>query len=236
MIRKCLLMGLVALISLPVVAQRKKKSRKRASKEPELVLNSAVDSASYAIGLDIAKNLKANDMDSLNFDLVIHALKAGWSGDSVLLTQEQCEMSISDYLQKMKAEKLAKAKAAGEKFLAENKTKPGVITTASGLQYQVLKEGTGPKPTLNSRVKTHYTGMLLDGTKFDSSVDRGEPITFPVTGVIKGWTEALQLMPVGSKWRLFIPSDLAYGDRGAGGKIKPGDALIFEVELLEIVQ
>jgi FKBP-type peptidyl-prolyl cis-trans isomerase FklB len=145
-------------------------------------------------------------------------------------------MSISSYLQQLKADKIAKNREAGLKFLAENKTKPGVVTLPDGLQYLVLKEGTGPKPTINDKVKTHYHGTLIDGTVFDSSVDRGQPISFPVGGVIKGWTEALQLMPVGSKWRLFIPSELAYGDRGAGPKIGPGAALVFEVELLAIEQ
>lgn len=145
-------------------------------------------------------------------------------------------MSISNYLQQMKTEKAAKNKAEGEKFLADNKAKAGIVTLPSGLQYQVIKEGTGAKPTINDKVKTHYHGMLIDGTVFDSSVDRGEPISFPVSGVIKGWTEALQLMPVGSKWRLFIPADLAYGDRQAGAKIGPGSTLIFDVELLDIEQ
>jgi len=143
-------------------------------------------------------------------------------------------MSISEYLQKLKAEKMSKNKVAGEQFLAENKSKPGVVTLPSGLQYIILKEGTGAKPTAADKVKTHYHGTLIDGTVFDSSVERGEPISFPVGGVIKGWTEALQLMPVGSKWKLFIPSELAYGDRQAGPKIGPGSALIFDVELLDI--
>jgi len=145
-------------------------------------------------------------------------------------------MSISNYLQQLKADKSAKNREAGLKFLAENKVKPGVVTLPDGLQYEILKAGDGPKPTLNSKVKTHYHGTLIDGTVFDSSVDRGEPISFPVSGVIKGWTEALQLMPVGSKWRLFIPSELAYGDRGAGPKIGPGSTLVFDVELLAIEQ
>ncbi len=131
---------------------------------------------------------------------------------------------------------MAETKQAGEKFLEENKNKPGVITLQSGLQYQVLKEGTGPKPGPTEKVKCHYHGTLIDGTIFDSSVDRGQPATFAVNGVIKGWVEALQLMPVGSKWKLFIPANLAYGDRQAGAKILPGATLIFEVELLEIVK
>ena len=134
------------------------------------------------------------------------------------------------------AEQATKNKAEGDKFLAANKTKPGVKTTASGLQYSVVKEGTGKKPTAESTVKVHYTGTLLDGTKFDSSVDRGEPAQFPLNGVIAGWTEGLQLMSVGSKYKFFIPYDLAYGERGAGADIKPYSALVFEVELLEILK
>jgi FKBP-type peptidyl-prolyl cis-trans isomerase FklB len=140
------------------------------------------------------------------------------------------------YLEKAKAEKAAVAKKQGQAFLAENKTKPGVVTTASGLQYIVLKEGTGPKPTANDKVKCDYEGKLIDGTVFDSSIKQGKPIEFAVTGVIKGWTEALQLMNTGSKWRLFIPSDLAYGDQQMGPDIKPGSTLIFDVDLLEIVK
>lgn len=128
------------------------------------------------------------------------------------------------------------AKAAGEKFLAENGKKKGVTTTASGLQYEILKAGDGPKPQATDRVNVHYHGTLLNGKVFDSSVERGQPITFGVQEVIKGWTEALQLMPVGSKWRIFIPSNLAYGEQGAGGDIGPNEALIFDVELLGIVK
>ena len=124
--------------------------------------------------------------------------------------------------------------AKGKAFLEENKKKAGVQTTASGMQYIVMKEGTGAKPGLNDKVTTHYHGTVIDGTVFDSSVERGQPASFPVSGVIPGWTEALQMMPVGSKWKLFLPSELAYGERGAGGKIGPNSVLVFEVELLSI--
>ena len=130
----------------------------------------------------------------------------------------------------------AENKKTGTAFLTENKAKPGVVTTTSGLQYSVEKEGTGAKPTATDRVKVHYTGKLLDGKVFDSSVERGQPAEFGVGEVIKGWTEALQLMPIGSKWKLFIPADLAYGDRGAGADIKPGSTLVFDVELIDIVK
>ena len=144
-------------------------------------------------------------------------------------------MGISDQLQKMKAEKLAANKAAGAAFLAENKKRDGVVELPSGLQYEIVKEGTGPKPGLRNKVKCHYHGTLIDGTIFDSSVQRGRPIDFPVSGVIKGWVEALQLMPAGSKWKLFIPSDLAYGDQQVSAQIGAGSTLIFDVELIEVM-
>ncbi len=144
-------------------------------------------------------------------------------------------MSISDKLAQMKADKAAENLKAGEDFLAENKTKPGVTELPSGLQYQVLHEGSGPKPEATDTVKCHYHGTLIDGTIFDSSVQRGQPAKFPLNMVIKGWTEGVQLMPEGSKWRFFIPSDLGYGDRQVSAQIGPNSALIFDVELLEIM-
>ena len=151
------------------------------------------------------------------------------------MNMEEAREYMQKYFVEASAKEANKTKEEGEKFLADNKTKSGVITTESGLQYQVITEGTGAKPTAEDHVKVHYTGTLLDGTKFDSSIDRGEPAEFPVSQVIKGWTEGLQLMPVGSKYIFWIPSDLAYGDRGAGQMIKPNSTLKFEVELLEIV-
>ncbi|MBC7861857.1 MAG: FKBP-type peptidyl-prolyl cis-trans isomerase, partial [Bacteroidia bacterium] len=170
----------------------------------------------------------------INADLLAKAINNVLKNENTLFTAEQANDLVRNYfegLQKSKQEQNAKA---GEKFLAENKTKAGVITLPSGLQYTIMKAGTGPKPTAANKVKTHYHGTLLDGTVFDSSVDRKEPVSFQVTQVIAGWTEALQLMPVGSKWKLFIPSNLAYGEHGAGGAIGPGATLIFEVELLAI--
>lgn len=143
---------------------------------------------------------------------------------------------MQSYFVEAQAREAAAAKEESEKFLAENKTKEGVITTESGLQYQVITEGTGAKPTAEDRVKVHYTGTLLDGTKFDSSVDRGEPAEFGVSQVIPGWTEGLQIMPAGSKYIFWIPSELAYGERGAGQDIKPNSVLKFEVELLEVIK
>ena len=156
--------------------------------------------------------------------------------EAMMNIYEKAREYMQTYFVQASAKEAKKNKEEGEKFLAENKTKSGVITTESGLQYQVITEGTGAKPTEKDRVKVHYTGTLLDGTKFDSSVDRGEPAEFGVNQVIKGWTEGLQLMPVGSKYIFWIPSELAYGERAAGPEIKPNSVLKFEVELLDIVK
>ncbi len=206
-------------------AQDKKKS--------DTNIKSQLDSVSYGLGVSIGANLKQNALDSINVDMMAKGMKDFFANKNNM-TSEQADVAIRGYISaKEKAKGEGNAKA-GETFLAENKKKPGVQTTVSGLQYQIIKEGTGPKPTLNDMVTTHYHGTLIDGTVFDSSVERGQPASFPVSGVIPGWTEALQLMPVGSKWKLFVPGNLAYGERGAGGKIGPNSALIFEVELLSI--
>lgn len=238
MIRKALLLGVLGVATLPGYAQRKKKSKKdeapRIVEAPAPLLQTKLDTISYAIGLEFGSMLKTQGLDSINNQALTKALQDALNNGTPLITKEQGNMSVSEYLQQLKAEKMQKNKVAGEQFLAENKTKPGVVALPSGLQYQVITEGTGPKPTINDKVKTHYHGTLIDGTVFDSSVERGQPISFPVSGVIKGWTEALQLMPVGSKWKLFIPSELAYGERQAGPKIGPNSALVFDVELIAI--
>ncbi|MBC7570257.1 MAG: FKBP-type peptidyl-prolyl cis-trans isomerase [Spirosoma sp.] len=206
-------------------------------------ISSPQDSISYSIGLFMAQSLKQNGMTDLNSALVTQGLQDAMKGGSTRLSMEQASTIMNAYQQKQFAVKNAESmkesaenKKIGDEFLTANKAKAGVTTTASGLQYSIEKEGTGPKPTSTDRVKVHYAGKLLDGTEFDSSVKRGQPAEFGVTQVIKGWTEALQLMPVGSKWKLYIPSDLAYGDRGAGADIKPGSTLVFDVELLDIVK
>lgn len=217
----------------------KPKSKPPVKKNPVTTapaMKTGLDSVSYAIGMSLASFYKEQGITGINTAMVTRALNDAMGGKTTLLTEEQMNMSISNYLQQLKKEKAATARKAGEEFLATNKTKPGVVTLPSGLQYLVIKEGTGPKPTLTDKVKCHYHGTLIDGTVFDSSVDRGQPIDFPVNGVIRGWVEALQLMPVGSKWKLFIPADLAYGDNQAGAKIAPGSTLIFDVELLDIVK
>lgn len=202
-------------------------------------LKSDVDSVSYAIGvstgLGYKENLKTLPGAEANVDALIAGFVQAIKGDSTKMNMEEAREYMQKYFVEASAKEANKTKEEGEKFLADNKTKSGVITTESGLQYQVITEGTGAKPTAEDHVKVHYTGSLLDGTKFDSSIDRGEPAEFPVSQVIKGWTEGLQLMPVGSKYIFWIPSDLAYGDRGAGQMIKPNSTLKFEVELLEIV-
>ena len=205
-------------------------------------LKTAVDSASYAIGINTGANYRTNlktlPGGEANIDDLIAGFIQAIKGDSAAMkmTPETAQQYLQTYFVEASAKEAAQNKEAGEKFLAENKTKEGVTTTESGLQYKVEKEGTGEKPTAADRVKVHYTGTLLDGTKFDSSVDRGEPAEFGVSQVIRGWTEGLQIMPAGSKYIFWIPSDLAYGERGAGQDIKPNSVLKFEVELLEVIK
>lgn len=203
-------------------------------------LKTGIDSASYAIGILNGSGFRQN-LSTLPEPVSVDALLAGFEesfrdeNGKFKMTPEEAQTYIQTYFDEAQKRISESNKTEGEKFLEENKAKSGVITTESGLQYQVITEGTGAKPTETDRVKVHYTGTLLDGTVFDSSVERGEPATFGVTQVIKGWTEGLQIMPVGSKYIFWIPSDLAYGERGAGGDIKPNSTLKFEVELLEIV-
>ncbi len=202
-------------------------------------LDNQKDKVSYSIGLDIGKNLKSQAIE-INNAAFLQGLKDGVAGDSTLLTEAQVQEVMTAFQQELTAKQQEKAKKQGEenkkigdKFLAENKTKSGVVTMPSGLQYKVIKEGTGVMPKATDMVTVHYRGTTIDGKEFDSSIKRGQPATFPVNGVISGWTEALQLMKVGSKWELYIPSALAYGERGAGHDIGPNSVLIFEVELLE---
>lgn len=198
------------------------------------------DKASYSIGYDIGSTFKKQNVE-LNPDALFTGLKEGLAGKEALLTKEEREKTLEVFQKEMMEKQVAASKEAGtknaaegEKFLAENKKKDGVKTTTSGLQYKVLKEGSGPSPKETDTVVTNYKGTLLDGTEFDSSYKRNEPASFPVNRVIKGWTEALQLMKPGAKYQLFIPSALAYGERGAGRDIGPNAALIFEVELLSV--
>ena len=205
-----------------------------------LVLKTDKEKLSYAIGMNIGQSMKK---DSLDIDPAIlsRAIKDAVTGSKPAMTEEEARTIVTAFRTEMVKKQQAEAqkagevnKQAGDKFLAENKTKDGVVTLPSGLQYKVIKQGDGPKPTASDTVVTNYRGTLIDGKEFDSSYKRGQPATFPVGQVIKGWTEALQLMPVGSKWQLYIPSNLAYGDRGAGGDIGPNSTLIFDIELLSI--
>jgi FKBP-type peptidyl-prolyl cis-trans isomerase FklB len=235
--KKYIFLFLLPLVSLQLFAQsKKKKAANVQALNAPVSLNNQTDSLSYSIGIMVASFYKQQGISTINDTLVNRAIRDKMRGDSTILNEQQCNQVLMGYIEKAKAEKAAAAKKQGLSFLAENKTRPGVITTASGLQYIVLKDGTGPKPAATDKVKCNYEGKLIDGTVFDSSVKQGHPIEFAVNGVIRGWTEALQLMNTGSKWRLFIPSELAYGDQQMGPDIKPGSTLIFEVELLEIVK
>ena len=188
---------------------------------------------SYAIGISVAQNLQQQGIEAVDAQAIAAAFSDSFSGQ-VKLDPQEAQQFIQKFFSKASESKHQLNIEQGKSFLEENRQKAGVVTLPSGLQYTVLKEGTGSKPKATDTVKTHYHGTLLSGEVFDSSVQRGQPATFPVNGVIQGWVEALQLMPVGSKWRLFVPYHLAYGERGAGGKIGPYCTLIFEVELLGI--
>jgi FKBP-type peptidyl-prolyl cis-trans isomerase FklB len=198
------------------------------------------DSVSYSIGLSIGNNLKSQTVD-VDPSIVAQGIKDILDSNKTLLTEEQTQKVMSEFQQQLMAKREVEMKTQGEKnlkdgeaFLAENKKKQDVVTLPDGLQYKVEKMGSGKKPTETSTVSVHYRGTLIDGTEFDSSIKRGQPAEFPCNGVIKGWTEALQLMPVGSKWTLYIPPQLAYGERGAGQAVPPNSVLIFDVELLAI--
>ena len=193
-----------------------------------------MEKVSYSLGVNMASSVKQQGMETIDAQAVAKAFADVFEGNNLDISEEESMTTLQEFFGKMKAEKSAKANEAGAAYLTENGAKEGVITTESGLQYEVIVSGDGAKPTTADQVTVHYHGMLTDGTVFDSSVDRGEPASFGVTQVIKGWTEALQLMSVGDKWKLTIPSGLAYGDQGAGGMIGPGATLVFEVELLGI--
>jgi FKBP-type peptidyl-prolyl cis-trans isomerase len=207
-------------------------------------LTSRKQKFSYALGMNIATGLGANLKKQgveVDWSLVAQGLKDGAGGKGTRLSEDEAKTVLNEVQTEVRKEQQEKMRVAADKnksegaaFLAANKDKEGVKTLPSGLQYKVITEGTGPKPTTTDTVVCNYRGTLINGTEFDSSYKRGEPATFPVGGVIKGWTEALQLMPVGSKWQLFVPSDLAYGERGAGAEIGPNSTLIFEVELISI--
>ncbi|SEJ45995.1 FKBP-type peptidyl-prolyl cis-trans isomerase FklB [Dyadobacter koreensis] len=223
-------------VTKPAAAVKKTTATASKAVPSSNVLKNQMDSLSAAIGVSFSNSLSSQGITGINTEILNKTIAASLKGEKTTFTSEEANKFIGEYFQKLTEEKGAVVKIEGEKFLEENKKKSGVTTTESGLQYSVIKMGDGPKPTATDKVKTHYHGTLTNGTVFDSSVDRGEPVEFPVNGVIKGWTEALQLMPVGSKWKLYIPYSLAYGERAAGPQIPAYSALVFEVELLEIVK
>jgi len=205
-----------------------------------LTLKTQKDKLSYALGMNLGSNLHKEKVE-VDPAIVLRGLKDALAAGKMLLTEDEARATLTQLQTEVRSKQQGKMKVAGEmnkkegvEFLAANKSKEGVVILPSGLQYKILTEGTGPKPTASDTVVCNYRGTLISGAEFDSSYKRGQPASFPVNGVIKGWTEALQLMPVGSKWQLFVPAELGYGDRGAGADIGPGATLIFEVELLSI--
>ncbi|WP_199136717.1 FKBP-type peptidyl-prolyl cis-trans isomerase [Pedobacter sp. ASV12] len=239
--KKIFIAALVATVGLSANAQTKGKAapakKPSAAVKPiaKPVFKTNTDSASYALGLNVANNFKSGGVSSLNYELFSKGLKDVFASANPSLTQEQCQQAVVRFFEEAGKEKYGANINEGKAFFANNKAKSGVHTTASGLQYEVITQGTGNKPKATDRVTVHYKGTLLNGTQFDSSYDRGEPATFGLNQVISGWTEGLQLMPEGSKFRFFIPQNLAYGSRATGG-IPPFSALIFEVELIKIEQ
>ena len=193
-----------------------------------------MDKLSYSLGILVAQNLKKQGIGSVVAEDLASGIKDVVENASLKISLEEANQVLEKHMQEQAAKAYKENVLVGQEFLNKNGTKEGVVTLASGMQYEIIKEGSGPSPKETDKVTTHYHGTLINGTVFDSSVQRGTPATFPVNGVIRGWVEALQLMKVGSKWRLFIPHDLAYGSQGAGEMIKPFSTLIFEVELLKI--
>lgn len=216
-----------------------KKAPAKAAPAP-LVLKTQKEKSSYAIGASVGRTLKRDEVD-IDPAILLRGLKDALAGGKLLLTDQEAQAAIATLQRNARAKQEAKVKVAGpenqkagEAFLAANKSKEGVVTLPNGLQYKVMKQGDGPKPTAADTVECNYRGTLISGKEFDSSYKRGQPATFPLNGVIKGWTEVLQLMPVGSKYEVFIPSNLAYGERSMGADIGPNSTLIFEIELLSI--
>lgn len=194
------------------------------------------DKFSYALGLSLASNMLQSGIKAVNYEPMFEAIKDAFEGRSLKIDPNQANQIITEFFQDRQASLGAVNMEEGKAFLEKNKSEEGVVSLKSGLQYKILKKGAGDKPKVTDKVKCHYHGTLISGEVFDSSVDRGQPAVFPVNGVIAGWVEALQMMEVGSKWRLFIPPHLAYGEHGAGGSIGPQATLLFDVELIDIVK
>jgi len=218
-------------------AQLFKKGKKKKAEETEkmeLNMNDTMTKVSYSLGMNIVANLKQQGLDSLDQKAFAEGLRAALAGDSTLISDEESNQLLQAYFTELQQKKAKMAAKEGEDFLAENAKREGVTVTASGLQYEVITPGEGPKPAATDQVTVHYKGTLIDGKVFDSSYDRGQPATFGLNQVIAGWTEGVQLMSAGAKYKFYIPYNLAYGERGAGGEIPPYAALVFEVELIKI--
>jgi FKBP-type peptidyl-prolyl cis-trans isomerase FklB len=197
-------------------------------------LKNSIDSLSYAIGMNIGANMKMQGIDSISAAALNKGIADAMKGNKPIMDENTCNMTIQQKLQEFMMKKVNVQKEEGRKFLEENKKQPGVVTLPNGIQYKIINQGGGVKPTLEDTIKVHYKGTTVDGNVFDDSYSRGEPIEFPLGGLIEGWKQTLVLMPVGSKWQIFLPSDFGYGDRGAGANIPGGAALIFELELLDV--
>jgi FKBP-type peptidyl-prolyl cis-trans isomerase len=241
---RIIILCLFVLSGLSVVGQSKKELAAEVAKlkseiaelnKPKVAnLNDETKRASYGLGVLIASNLKSQGGDSVDLESLYFGIQDIYNKKELIIKEQECSMIVQTYMTEAMEKKTAVLKEEGVAFLEANKTKPGILVTETGLQYQVISSGNGKVPTVSDNITVHYTGKLIDGTVFDSSVERGEPATFGVGQVIAGWTEALQLMHEGDKFMLFIPSELGYGDRGAGGQIPPYAALIFEVELIKV--
>lgn len=227
---------LIMIVLVSSCSSTKDSGSSKSKNKSKMKLTTEVDSVSYSIGLNIAENLSNQGLDGLNIDALAKGMDDFFSQNDLAISKEQGEQFIQNYMQRKAMEAANKNKKEGEDFLAKNGQKDGIVTLPSGMQYEIIEAGQGAIPKATDKVRTHYHGTLIDGTVFDSSIERGQTATFGVTQVIQGWQEALQLMPVGSKWRLYIPYHLAYGERGAGGQIGPFATLIFDIELIEIVK
>ena len=245
--QKTMFLSAALIFGLSVAAQNVKKPVKPATKLPvkEAVkpattpaafkLATGMDSLSYAIGLNVGSNLKSQGVDNFSYEAMNQGMRdAVTAGKKPLLDEQTASMTIQQKLQEYASKKINVQKEEGRKFLAENKNQPGITELPNGIQYKIIRQGTGVKPALGDTIKVHYKGTTIDGKVFDDSYSRGEPIEFPLNNLVEGWKQTLPLMPVGSKWEIFLPSDYGYGDRGAGANIPGGATLIFELELLDV--